>query len=184
MKTSKKRLVSKLWTVEGTILVLGSFGNLTASMLVWNELQNLGIFLKMSVLKLRDCCWNLQERISEDLMRANREVDTLRQQIEHLARYMYVKSLSINTHILWNLGFWGLVCQQVVHDTICFLVLWQAGEWVRDKKSNGRGHSKVTAGQRTVPGRGPHQGKKCIYTCYSNYGFQNCVFKLWFEVMW
>lgn len=47
----------------------------------------------------------LQERISEDLMRANREVDTLRQQIEHLARYMYVKSLSIKTHILWNLGF-------------------------------------------------------------------------------
>lgn len=65
----------------------------------------------------------MQERISEDLMRANREVDTLRQQIEHLARYMYVKSLSIDTHILWNLGFSGLVCQQVVHDTICFLVL-------------------------------------------------------------
>nr|XP_022324865.1 liprin-alpha-1-like isoform X1 [Crassostrea virginica] len=29
-----------------------------------------------------------KERISDDLVRANREVDTLRQQIEHLARYM------------------------------------------------------------------------------------------------
>ena len=38
-------------------------------------------------IKRVDCICLFQERILEDLQRAKREVDTLRQQIEHLARY-------------------------------------------------------------------------------------------------